>query len=185
MAVAKLNKCKECGSGFVQTRFAQIVCSPICGINHSRKLNEKKIVAARKADTKERKEKIKTHKDWINDLQPIFNQFIRLRDQDKDCISCGPKKQNVTFDAGHYRSVGAHPELRFNEYNVHKQCRKCNGYWGGNLIEYRKGLIQKIGVEKVEWLEGPHEPTKLSVEEIKELIIVYRNKIKTLKHGSN
>jgi hypothetical protein len=92
-----------------------------------------------------------------------------------DCTSTEPG------DAGHYRSVGAHPELRFNEFNVNLQCRKCNGYWGGNLIEYRKGLIKKYGVEVVEWLEGPHEADKLSIPEIKEKIEYYRGKIKELK----
>lgn len=180
MTVAKLKKCKECGSGFVPTRFAQIVCSPICGINHSRKLNEKKVAAARKADTKERKENIKTHSDWLKDFQKVFNEWVRESQKGSKCISCN---NTTPSDAGHYRSVGANPELRFEPLNVHLQCRKCNGYWGGNLIEYRKGLIQKIGVEKVEWLEGPHEPTKLSTPEIKDLITLYRAKIKTLKAG--
>ena len=178
MAVAKLKKCKECGSEYLPTRFAQVVCSPICGINHSRKLNEKKVAAARKADTKERKEKIKTYSEFLKDLQKVFNEWVRESQRGSKCISCS---NPTPSDAGHYKSVGANPELRFEPLNVHIQCRKCNGYWGGNLIEYRKGLIQKIGVEKVEWLEGPHEPTKLSVDEIKDLIKVYRAKIKILK----
>jgi hypothetical protein len=50
----------------------------------------------------------------------------------------------------------------------------------GNLIEYRKGLIDRIGESKVDWLESNHEPEKLTVDEIKLLIKKYKNKIKSL-----
>lgn len=176
---AKLKKCKECGCGFVPNRPLQFVCSPICGINYSRKLNEKKEAKARKEETKQRKEKLKTLGDWTDDLQKVFNQWVRESQKGSKCISCD---NPYPSDAGHYRSRGAHPELRFHPDNVHLQCRKCNGYWGGNLIEYRKGLIKKIGVEKVEWLEGSHEPLKLSIPEIKDLIREYREKIKELRN---
>jgi hypothetical protein len=31
---------------------------------------------------------------------------------------------------------------------------KCNRYLSGNVAEYRKGLIERIGIEKVEALEA-------------------------------
>ena len=113
----------------------------------------------------------------FNNHQIIFNKYIRLRDEGLPCISCqnlNPKKVN----AGHYRSVGGNPELRFTEYNCHRQCEYCNTYLHGNLIEYRKNLITKLGIKKVEWLEGSHEPLKLSIPEIKELKEFYKHKIK-------
>ena len=46
------------------------------------------------------------------------------------------------------------------------------------------GLIEKIGLERVEFLERKdHPPLKLSVEEIKELIKVYQAKVRELKRG--
>lgn len=82
-----------------------------------------------------------------------FNQFIRLRDKDLPCISCGRYHQEQ-WHAGHYRSVGACPELRFDEMNVHKQCSVCNNYKSGNLTEYRLNLIRKIGEKKLNaWIE--------------------------------
>ena len=132
---------------------------------------------------RERKEKLKSRSDWLKDLQRVFNEFIRLRDKDLPCISCG-RYHEGQYHAGHYRSVGACPELRFNEDNVHKQCSACNSHLSGNILEYRLGLIEKIGLERVEFLERQdHPPLKLSVEEIKDLIKVYKAKVKELKHG--
>ncbi|RUM32065.1 MAG: hypothetical protein DSY42_01725, partial [Aquifex sp.] len=104
----------------------------------------------------------------------VFNRYIRERDKNETCISCGrvPKKRN----AGHYRSVGACPELRFEPLNVNLQCEHCNTFKSGNAIEYRINLVKKIGLERVEWLEGPHEPAKWSIDEIKAIKKEYADK---------
>lgn len=182
---AKLKKCKECKGGFVPSRPLQYVCSPICGINYSRKLNEKKEAKARKEDTKQRKENLKTHKDWLKDLQTVFNQFIRERDKNEGCISCGTKKTNIQYAAGHFFTVGGFPNVRFDQDNVHKQCnKKCNLELSGNIQDYRPRLIEKIGIERFEALElrARSQPLKLSIPEIKDLIREYRQKIKQLKN---
>lgn len=182
---AKLKKCKECGGGFVPSRPLQYICSPICGINYSRKLTEKKIATARKADTKERKEKIKTYSDWTSDLQKVFNEWVRVSQKDEACISCGTTA-NVKYDAGHFFSVGGFPNVRFDEDNVHKQCsNNCNVHLSGNIHNYRPRLIEKIGIERFEALElrARNSRNKLSIPEIKDLITLYRAKIKTLKAG--
>jgi hypothetical protein len=128
-------------------------------------------------EKKERKEALKTRSEWMQDLQDVFNTFIRTRDKDKPCISCGTFTGKM--NAGHYKSVGGSPELRFNELNVHKQCEYCNTHLSANLIEYRIGLVKRIGVEQVEFLERKdHAPLKLTVDEIKEQIKVYKEKIK-------
>lgn len=82
--------------------------------------------------------------------QNHFNEYIRNRDEGKPCISCG---RYYELQAGHYYSAGHYPELRFDENNVHGQCVHCNMYLSGNLIEYRKGLIKKIGEKEVERLD--------------------------------
>lgn len=129
---------------------------------------------------KELKQKLKTHKDYLSDLQKVFNKWIRLRDQNEPCISCGTKSQNIQYAAGHYYPMGNYSFLRFHEWNVHKQCnKKCNMMMSGNLIEYRKNLVKKIGKENLKWLDdNRHNQLKLSIPEIKELIINYKNKIK-------
>ena len=186
----KQHKCKECGAYYIKKQSTQQVCSMKCAIAFSKRKAEEKRKKQEKSDRleasrrmRERKEKLKSRSDWLKDLQRVFNEFIRLRDVDLPCISCGRYHQGQ-YHAGHYRSVGACPELRFNEDNAHKQCSACNSHLSGNILEYRLGLIEKIGLERVEFLERKdHPPLKLSVEEIKDLIKVYKAKCKELKHG--
>jgi hypothetical protein len=173
MKEIKAKKCKVCESEFYPRNSLQKVCSFACSVKYA------KIAEAKKAKKKGLDE-LKTLSDYLKLAQTVFNTFIRMRDKNDPCISCGTEKSNL-YDSGHYRSVGSNPQLRFNEFNVNKQCRKCNGYWGGNPIEYRKGLIKKYGIEIVEQLESDNEPKKYNIESIKDLIKEYRLKIKLLK----
>ena len=79
-----------------------------------------------------------------------FNLWIRERDKELGCISCGSYNQ---IQAGHYYSAGHYEMLRFNEDNVHSQCLRCNYFLSGNLTHYRENLINKIGIERVEQLD--------------------------------
>lgn len=82
--------------------------------------------------------------------QNVFNAWIRNRDKDKGCISCGGPVQH----AGHYLSQGHNSLFRFNEVNVNGQCMRCNTFLHGNLIEYRKGLVKRFGEANVTMLEN-------------------------------
>jgi len=116
--------------------------------------------------------------DLKNKLQIIFNRYIRLRDKDLPCISCGQFKDN--YDAGHFWSVGANSYLRYNEDNVHKQCSpSCNRWKNGNPLEYRIGLVKKIGEKRVQWLDE-HRKDKLFLQrvEVLEMIETYKSKLK-------
>lgn len=186
-------RCRYCKQKFESRNSLTMFCSPEhamaylktpVGAEKHRKVKAKIQREKRNA----RKEAIKTRGDWIKDLQTAFNEFIRLRDHDKDCISCGATNESLAekwrggkWDAGHYRSRGSAPELRFTEDNVHKQCKKCNRQLSGNVVEYRKGLIERIGLERLEKLEGPHPALKLSITEIKAMLKDYRARVRQLK----
>ena len=118
----------------------------------------KTIAKSSLAETRERKQKLKTKSDYLKEAHAAFNAYVRARDKDDACISCGNYVLNDQigggWDAGHYRSTGSAPHLRFHLWNCHKQCVKCNRFLSGNVAEYRKGLIKKIGIEKVEALES-------------------------------
>ena len=135
----------------------------------------------RKAKTKTLKAKIldEDRSHWIKKAQTAFNKYVRQRDAEEPCISCG-RFHNGQYHAGHYKSVGSSPELRFNELNNHKQCAPCNNHLSGNIVNYRPRLIEKIGLDKVEWLEGPHKPAKLSIDDIKAIEKKYKAKLKEL-----
>jgi hypothetical protein len=113
--------------------------------------------------------------------QVVFNRFIRERDKHENCISCG-KKINGVRHASHYLSAGGHSNVRFHEDNVWVSCYKCNVMLSGNQVEYRKRLIDKIGVERVEWLEenGATE-RRYTKEELREIMLTYKKKIKQLE----
>ena len=169
-----MRKCKVCRVKFAPVHSSvQMCCSLTCAIEYSKQIEKKKWAKEKKV----LKEKIKTKSDYVKELQKQVNYFIRQRDKDKPCISCGKPLINK-FDAGHYRSAGGNPELRFEELNIHGQCVYCNQHLHGNLIDYRIRLIERIGVEKVEWLESKHEPKHYTIEELKELIKEYKQKNK-------
>ncbi|WP_300746932.1 recombination protein NinG [Pseudomonas sp.] len=183
----KPKKCRvtACGASFVPLRLGQAVCSPACalidGPRHAPKAR-KALADIERKDIKVRKEKLKSRADHLKDTQQAFNAWIRARDADQPCISCG-RHHEGQYHAGHYRTVGANPELRFEPLNAWKQCAPCNNHLSGNLINYRISLLQRIGEEKVAWLEGPHEAKKYTVEELKAMTTEYREKTKELKKG--
>jgi hypothetical protein len=108
----------------------------------------------------------------LKEAQRIFNKWIRERDKEDGCISCGGWAEY--WDAGHYVPQKGGSFLRFNEWNVNKECKKCNGFDGFHLVGYRKRLIEKIGLENVEWLEANRSKVyKWSREELKEIIEKY------------
>lgn len=179
-------KCKHCkAQATIKIQMANF-CSIECGYQHARKLQEqarqrKELKAKR--EHRQRKESIKSRSEWLREAQAEFNRFIRLRDAELPCISCGkPNDGSHQRHASHYKSRGAFPELAFNEFNCHASCAQCNNFLSGNLVPYRAALIKKIGLDRVEWLEGPHEPLKLTIEQIKAIKQEYRNKCKALTH---
>ncbi|WP_458722426.1 recombination protein NinG [Pseudomonas brenneri] len=182
-------RCPECRVMFTPARGSQAVCGEIeCAIAYGK--SEKGQASAKKAladvgrrDIKVRKEKLKSRADHLKDTQIAFNAWVRARDADLPCISCG-RHHDGQYHAGHYRTVGANPELRFEPLNVWKQCAPCNNHLSGNLINYRISLLQRIGEEKVTWLEGPHEAKKYTVEELKAMAADYRAKTKELKRAA-
>lgn len=181
-------RCPECRVMFTPARGSQAVCGEIeCAISYGK--SEKGQASAKKAladvgrrDIKVRKEKLKSRAEHLKDTQHAFNAWVRARDAALPCISCG-RHHEGQYHAGHYRTVGANPELRFEPLNVWKQCAPCNNHLSGNLINYRISLLQRIGEEKVAWLEGPHEAKKYTVEELKAMTAEYRAKTRELKKG--
>jgi len=190
----KPKKCRvsTCRASFVPARIGQAVCSPACAMidapRHEPKAR-KALADIERKDIKVRKEKLKSRADHLREAQAAVNEYVRLRDAHLPCISCDsiPNDSDLItgsrWDAGHYRSVGACPELRFEPLNIHRQCVKCNRNLSGNAVEYRIRLVQRIGAEKVAWLEGLHAPCKYTVEEIKAIKAKYRAMTKELNKG--
>lgn len=181
-------RCPVCRVMFTKTRDSQAVCGDIeCAITYGK--SEKGQASAKKAladvgrrDIKVRKEKLKSRADHLKDTQQAFNAWVRARDAELPCVSCGRHHQGK-YDAGHYRTVGSNPALRFEPMNCHRQCSPCNTRLSGNIVNYRIELVRRIGAEALEWLEGPHEAKKYTVDELKAMTADYRAKTKELKRA--
>ena len=155
-------------------------------VEYSKSNAAKQLVKKVKAkETRERKEKLRTRSDWLKLAQKAFNEYIRVRDAGKPCISCGASQGDTVlggaFDAGHYRSTGSAPHLRFHTHNCHAQCVKCNRYLGGNIVEYRKRLIDRRSLEIVEALEQDDRPRNYKIHDLKRIIELCKKRIKQKK----
>lgn len=175
--VLKERPCKMCGVIFKPDKGLQRACSYQCALTYARK-------QAWDAETKRRREKGKTLTEWADDAQEAFNRYVRLRDADLPCVSCG-RFHTGQYHAGHYRPRSVASQLRFNLWNVHKQCQPCNTHLSANLALYRKCLLTKIGEEKVMWLEGNQQRADYSVDYLKRLKKVFNKKANRLQKRPN
>lgn len=176
----KLRLCDQCDGPFWPARAMQRVCSPVCA---GRLVKAKK--QAERATVKQRKEAIKTIPDLIREAQVAFNAFVRARDADKPCICCGNPLGDGdiggAYDCGHYRSTGSASHLRFDERNAHAQRKQCNRYGAGRAVDYRIGLIARIGREAVEALESDNGVRKWTREDLIAIKQTYKQKLREMK----
>lgn len=181
-------KCAHCQEMFNPMRLGQKVCSPACALAMAPSNAGKARKAIDQLERKEiraRKEKLKSKGDYTREAQRAFNEYIRWRDRlaGHDCISSGAKLDwnGNAVDAGHYRSTGSAPHLRFDERNCHAQSKQDNRYLSGNAVDYRIGLIGRIGLEAVEALEADQTPRRYTIEDLKAITAKYRAMVRELK----
>lgn len=162
--------------------------------------------AERKEKAKDREAKAKKSEYYRNQLswqhkhtQDSFNKMRRLEEFKwfKDhgiepyCISC--LKTNMDWCAGHHKTVGSSPALRYEPSNVCLQCnRNCNQSLSGNLngtattIGYKAGLAHRFGEEeaqrRLEWLEEHQaDKHKWTCEELEEMRKGFNERIRQLQ----
>ena len=177
---------EECRASFVPQRLGQKVCSPACGLA-TKDVNADK---ARKAladvgrkELRAAKERVKPKGQYMREAQVAINAWVRIRDAALPCVSCG-RHHDGQYHAGHYRTVGSNPALRFEPLNIHKQCAPCNNHKSGDIVNYRIELVKRIGAELVEWLEGKHEPKRYTIEDLKAITAEYRAKTRELRKSA-
>ncbi len=182
--VRKPKTCPECKAKFTPTRQIQPVCSEMaCNVSHAEKLVAKKQASRAKderAADKVRREKLKRRAAWLKDAETAVNDYVRQRDRDAPCVSCGCVDAQ-RWNASHYRSVGSSPALRFDIANIHRSCAQCNLHLHGNLIPYRVELVRRIGQAEVDRLEGPQPALKLTVEDLKAIKADFRARARQLE----
>lgn len=172
----KLKTCKQCKSRFVPARPLQVVCGPLCGLERAKKT---RVVQEKKQDRVKR-EKLMTYSERKARAQKAVNEFIRERDYGKPCISCATPWE-PTFQAGHFRSRGAAPQLALDRRNIAGQCIRCNLHLHGNQLSFRAGLIAREGEDHVRAVEAENEPLKLTHEELQQITIINKADAKALR----
>lgn len=181
----KPKTCPICKSLYTPWSSTQKVCSDWqCGLAFSRQQEaEKQARKIRKQeklqrdDLREGRERLKGKTEWNREAQAAVNRYIFWRDYGSPCIACGkPLNYGVrggAVDSSHYRSRGAAPWLRFNVFNNHSGCVRCNRELSGNLIPYRINLIAKIGLQRVERIEHDNEVRKFDIDYLKRVKAIF------------
>lgn len=205
-------KCKFCGN--YTPDFIKVPAGSFCSMDHAVKfaMDQKEKIIRRKQQAQKRKESeqakaarakhradkegLKSKSALMKEAQAAFNKYVRIRDFFDPCISCGASKAEIEqaqgwkiggcWDAGHYKSRGAKPNLRFHLWNVHKQCKSCNAgagkYAGKNETltqQYEVNLIEKIGAEKVDFLNSNNELREFTPEYLRRIKKVFNKKART------
>lgn len=195
MATAKKPKpktkvCPICDTEYLPRSSLQKVCHNYkCAIAFNKKRDEeiamrekRKQERLQRDDLRERRERLKTASDWNKEAQAAVNRYIFWRDYGNPCISCGkPLNYGVrggAVDASHYRSRGSARHLRFNVFNIHSGCVRCNRELSGNLIPYRINLIEKIDLWRVERLEHDNSIRKFDIAYLQRVKAIFTRRAK-------
>jgi hypothetical protein len=111
--------------------------------------------------------------------------MIRLRDADENgygqCFTCRRRYPYKEMDAGHFKSVGAHPNLKYDEFNVHAQCTSCNKHHHGNLDIYAERMIDVYGpdiLQQLSIMEQMHH--RASSQDYRRMATEYRERAKIM-----
>lgn len=187
------NRCKHCkGKLDLGQRILHPACIDDFAVAEAARMERKKAKEARaaakveRAETRRRKEAAKTLPKLKKEAEREFNAYIRARDANLPCISCGAPPPDLSGlhagrDAGHYRSVGSAAHLRYHEDNVHAQCVHCNQWGAGRAVDYRIGLIARIGEARVVALETNNVVRKWGHDELRAIRDTYRQKTKEVQ----
>ena len=183
----KEKTCKSCRNKFTPSRPMQTACSPACAIALAERKRQKQAQqeeARKRKEARQRLESMKGIPELIREADKAFCAFVRARDAGKPCICCGRSSSGWSrggdFDAGHYRSRGAASHLRYHEDNCHSQLKQCNRR-AFDVASYRRNLIERIGIARVEALENDNGTHKWTRDELKMIKAEYIRKRKEIE----
>lgn len=122
----------------------------------------------------------------------VVHELVKLLDAKEPCIvcqgfDCGNRSE---WDAGHYLTKAAHPELKFDPRNIFKQCSLTNTASTGRSsaeasirVKFEQGIIKRIGMAHLEWLKSHHEPRKFTCQELADYRAEVAADVARLKRG--
>lgn len=131
-------------------------------LEKKRRKEKRELIKKERQIVKEKKESFKSIGQLLATCQTHVNKYIRERDKDKPCASCGEPLQRDKIDAGHYiprGKDGCATAVRFAYGNIFNQCVTCNRF-GFPSHEYKRNIEARHG-------EGVFEPLERYYDEIK------------------
>lgn len=176
-----------------QSELVQFKMRWFCGIDEAIKWSKEQ---ANKATQKAARRDKRTMKD--NDLshqkeltQQSFNALIRELDKHLPCVSCGKPAMQYNLTAGHFKTVGARKDVRYDTRNCHGQCSGCNSgrqkfYKGDNETTARKfaaEIARRYGQEIVDYLDRVHPEKRYRIDELKALRKMFNDETRRLQRG--
>lgn len=184
--------CKNCREKFTPASPMAVACGLVCAIAVGKKTTSAQKTKAQKQERAQDKAKLdafKTYPQLIAECQKAFNAVVRYRDMlaGHPCISSGVRLNwsGNAVDAGHYRSRGSAPNLRFNFDNCHAQSKQANRYNSGEAVDYRISLIKRIGLERVEALEADNTPAKWTHDDLRRMTKGFQQQLRELKRKNH
>lgn len=120
----------------------------------------------------------------INDLDYTVSRYIRIRESDSsgkcECYTCGTKDHWTKLQAGHFIKR-AETILRWDVRNLRPQCVNCNCNLHGNIKSYETKLEEEQPGICDELRELAREVNKYTRDDLKEMLIDFRSKLKMVE----
>jgi hypothetical protein len=182
----KVKVCKVCGHNYEAWSAARALnrfCGPVCAAKFGQAKRDEERAKARRLANRKAREALKTRGDWVREAQAAVNAYVRERDYGEPCRACGTTSENQSitgssWDAAHYRSRGAAPHLRFHLLNIWKCCTRCNRELSGNVVELRKGMVARLGEDRVQAIEHDDTPRQYSIDDLKRIKRIFAKRAK-------
>lgn len=190
----KSGKCKApgCGKEFERFTSMQKTCPTYqCTQAHEKDKARTRIKSGARKQRKAHRDNDLKHQTELT--QKAFNWMIRALDAFRGCVSCGKPSGSYTLTAGHFRTVGSHPELRFDPRNCHGQCSGCNKgqqrkYKGDNATTRQKfeaELFHRYGQALLDYINGPHQAKQYTCDELKTMRAEFAAEARRLEGGGD
>lgn len=195
-AKVPVKRCKACRGAFtpasdMQTHCRAQACADALAAEVTQRRLRREAKERRQAEKLEnesiraRKEALKGIPELKREAQQAFNAWVRYRDQGKGCFVCGAPLRlggvGGGFDAGHIRSRSQADHLRYDERNVHGQCKPCNAPGATKDHEMRAAAERLLGKEMADALYADNRVIKWDRDWLRNIRDNYRNRVRHMK----
>ena len=176
---SKTGDCVECGKR--DTACVKVGKSLYCiSCRNAQKAQQYMKNATNKAQ-KDREEAEYDRQALVHDLDFVFSRYIRIKEANPkgivSCFTCGKLDKWTNMQCGHFIKRGE-TLLRWDSRNAKCQCPECNVSLYGNMEVYENKLNEEHSGIPEQLREESREVNKFTREDMKELLIELRAKLK-------